>query len=78
MGLDVRPLFARTARDGETLATALRAVWDAFGRAAPLVIPGTAADCGAMAPKVEASLMSSHASALRGGRQRNSPTGALP
>ena len=42
------------------------------------VIPGTAADCGAMAPKVEASLTSSQASTARGGRQRNSPTGALP
>ena len=42
------------------------------------VIPGIAADCGAMAPKVEASLTSSQASAARGGRQRSLPTGALP
>ena len=41
-----------------------------------LVMPGTAADCGAMGPNVDASRTSSHASAGSGGRQRSAPTGA--
>ena len=41
-----------------------------------LVIPGTAADCGAMGPNVDASRIWSQGSAATGGRQRNAPTGA--
>ena len=43
-----------------------------------LVMPGTAADCGAIGPKVDASRTSSHLSASNGGRHRNAPTGARP
>lgn len=41
-----------------------------------LVIPGTAALCGAIGPNVDASLIESQASAGSGGRQRSGPTGA--
>ena len=40
-----------------------------------LVIPGVGGAWGAMAPKVDASLMPSQGSAGTGARQRNSPTG---
>src|SRR5271170_7853799 len=43
-----------------------------------LVMPGTAADCGAIGPKVDASRISLHPSASNGGRQRKAPTGARP
>ncbi len=41
-----------------------------------LVIPGTAAAWGAIAPNVDASLIVSHGSGGSGGRQRSGPTGA--
>ena len=43
-----------------------------------LVIPGTAADCGAIGPNVDASRTSLQASASNGGRQRNAAIGAWP
>src|ERR1700679_2491779 len=43
-----------------------------------LVIPGTAADCGAIGPKVDASRISLQASTSNGGRHRKAPTGARP
>src|SRR5271155_569488 len=45
---------------------------------AGLVTPGTAADCGAIGPKVDASRTSLQVSASNGGRHRNAPTGARP
>ena len=45
---------------------------------AGLVTPGTAADCGAIGPKVDASRISLQLSGSNGGRQRNAPTGARP
>ena len=41
-----------------------------------LVMPGTAADCGAIGPNVDASRTSLHDSASNGGRHRNAPIGA--
>ena len=45
---------------------------------AGLVTPGTATDCGAIGPKVDASRISLHPSASNGGRHRNAPMGARP
>src|SRR5277367_4213263 len=45
---------------------------------AGLVTPGTAADCGAIGPKVDASRISLQFSAFNGGRHRNAPVGARP
>jgi hypothetical protein len=42
------------------------------------VMPGTAADCGAIGPNVDASLISLHASGSNGGRHRSAPIGARP
>jgi hypothetical protein len=42
------------------------------------VMPGTAADCGAIGPKVDASRISLQLSASNGGRHRSGPTGARP
>src|SRR5580698_3222569 len=43
-----------------------------------LVIPGTAADCGAIGPNVDASRIALQLSASNGGRHRNAPTGGRP
>ncbi len=45
---------------------------------AGLVTPGTATDCGAIGPKVDASRISLQPSASNGGRHRNAPVGARP